>query len=861
MHLLALSTLAITQPLLGILGANPTFFTAHGSSPGQIVWFALAVALVPAIVLSGAALATHMVNARLGARVHLASMSALGFLFVVQVVDALPGPWIIAVLVAAAIATGLVVAYRRHAPVRTATSVLGVSPLLFVGAFVFLSPTNAVIFPEDVTAVGLDDLIDTGTLGDGAPSQGDASETESGEDDPRETGGVGASEAGDGTEAADGADTAPPPDGLAEQIAARFPPIHILVFDELPMASLLDRSGGIDAERWPNFARLADTSHLFSNATTVGFTTERAVPALLTGSYDTAAAPVYSLYPDNLFTLLGDIYDVSSSDPLVDLCPPSICNGAPPEALLALLSEDETPRAETDRPAGTGDPEPAERSIEAGGAAATSGRETPDPHPGGRPEAGSSSLRLLLDDAAIVFGHLATPSGLDLGLPSIGAGWGNFGGDLGLRDDAEVPAPTAPPTTSRSTTTTNTTSTTTTLELPLPIPSGGVTGPPPDAETDAETDSDPVDEVDADAVNRENQEYLDRLSRPDADTRVAEMRDEIARLAGGPVPHLHYLHVLLPHVPWRLHGDGTPYADISLPGYFANWNDDPGPALASQQRHLLQLQFVDGLLGEYLDALETAGVFDDATIIVTADHGISFVAGQPARGPGQGNLGGIAAIPLLYKLPGQTTPTVHTKPVETIDVVPTIAAQLDIETPWPVDGHDLFGPVVERDRIVRYPFPSDVIEPLPPQIEAVTADLLDTFGTGDDGNLYALAGLAPLIGEPVDALGAPPDADLAARDAPVRCWSLERPTAIPEGDGSTGYVRGRLSTARTAAVDLAIVVDGTLTGTSRSFDDGTPHRVYALGDPFLWEGATVDDIELHEIVDGRLVPIPRCGTS
>ena len=48
LHLLSIATLAITQPLLGILGDNPTFFTAHSSTPGQVIWFALLVSVVPA---------------------------------------------------------------------------------------------------------------------------------------------------------------------------------------------------------------------------------------------------------------------------------------------------------------------------------------------------------------------------------------------------------------------------------------------------------------------------------------------------------------------------------------------------------------------------------------------------------------------------------------------------------------------------------------------------------------------------------------------------------------------------------------------------------------------------------------------
>ena len=140
---------------------------------------------------------------------------------------------------------------------------------------------------------------------------------------------------------------------MAERLNNRFPPIYILVLDELPWASLLDESGRIDAVRYPSFARLGATSHVFSNATTVAFNTELAVPALLTGTLQTQPAPVFSMYPDNLFTLLGGVYDVSSSDPLVDLCPPSVCNGSPPEEILELVAADEATRSGQKAPGST----------------------------------------------------------------------------------------------------------------------------------------------------------------------------------------------------------------------------------------------------------------------------------------------------------------------------------------------------------------------------------------------------------------------------------------------------------------------------------------------------------------------------
>ena len=60
-------------------------------------------------------------------------------------------------------------------------------------------------------------------------------------------------------------------------------PVVMIVFDELSGLALMGPDGGIDAARFPNFARLAGDSTWYRNATTVADFTDHALPALLTG--------------------------------------------------------------------------------------------------------------------------------------------------------------------------------------------------------------------------------------------------------------------------------------------------------------------------------------------------------------------------------------------------------------------------------------------------------------------------------------------------------------------------------------------------------------------------------------------------
>src|SRR5215468_1593848 len=50
-QLLAVSGFALAQPLFDILGKNAEFFAVRGSTPGDIVFFALVVTFLPALVL------------------------------------------------------------------------------------------------------------------------------------------------------------------------------------------------------------------------------------------------------------------------------------------------------------------------------------------------------------------------------------------------------------------------------------------------------------------------------------------------------------------------------------------------------------------------------------------------------------------------------------------------------------------------------------------------------------------------------------------------------------------------------------------------------------------------------------------
>ena len=156
--------------------------------------------------------------------------------------------------------------------------------------------------------------------------------------------------------------------------------------------------------------------------------------------------------------------------------------------------------------------------------------------------------------------------------------------------------------------------------------------------------------------------------------------DQIKRQRGR--PGLFFLHTALPHIPWQYLPDGRQYVNAGpdYPGLTnEEWSDDPFAWRLGMQRHLLQTAFADRMIGRLLARLKADGVYDRAMVVVTADHGVSFRRGQSRRGPNPVNFSDIASVPLVIKYPDRQGGRVDDSLVRTIDIVPTIAAELGVK--------------------------------------------------------------------------------------------------------------------------------------------------------------------------------------
>ncbi len=256
--LLGLTGFAISQPLLAFLGESPTWFIFRGARGVEVVLLAIAIALVPPAVLWSLGLIGSLIDKRAGAVVHLLTCASLAVLAVFPHAHGhLRG--VIALALSMLAGAGLVLLYIRSSVFASWLRYLAVLPVIAVLAFVFGSST-----------------------GDFArASQQSPSSTSTGD---------------------------------------QLPPVVFIVLDEFGTQSLLDSNADIDPIRYPNLAEFGESATWFRHYTALTTHTTYSVPSMLTGRWPAQVEPLWSNYPETLFTLLSPTHDVVAFEQFTSLC-------------------------------------------------------------------------------------------------------------------------------------------------------------------------------------------------------------------------------------------------------------------------------------------------------------------------------------------------------------------------------------------------------------------------------------------------------------------------------------------------------------------------------------------------------------
>jgi hypothetical protein len=262
-------------------------------------------------------------------------------------------------------------------------------------------------------------------------------------------------------------------------------------------------------------------------------------------------------------------------------------------------------------------------------------------------------------------------------------------------------------------------------------------------------------------------------------------------------PTLHFLHLVLPHRPFRYLPSGRQYAaPANLP------QSGPWWGALTYQRHELQARYVDHLLGVALDRMRDTGLYDDALVVVTADHGISFGPAQAFERhiyDGQRDAPGVGWVPLFIKAPGQTAAAQDHRNWQHVDLLPTIAGYASVDVPYRVDGVSALGPPRTGDEkpfVFRAPQKRIMLDGAR-HAAAVLRGPDDVFG-------LPAAPRSRLIGKRV--------ADLPVRDGSVRATVANRDAfaAVDPDVSVPAFVHGTVPDGVPSGSRLAIAVNGTI---------------------------------------------------
>ncbi len=337
------------------------------------------------------------------------------------------------------------------------------------------------------------------------------------------------------------------------------------------------------------------------------------------------------------------------------------------------------------------------------------------------------------------------------------------------------------------------------------------------------------------------QEELDEEALAAKKNRPAIFGRFIAAVTPEEKPTLYFLHILLPHKPWKYLPSGKEYNEYGSSIWQAKnqrrgvWERDEFAVAEHYERHLLQLGFVDRLLGALLDRLKQAGLYDRSLIIVAADHGVGFSPGESLRNPTQDNYSQIMMVPCFIKAPHQKAGSIQDRRVETIDILPTMAQILNASLPWEVDGQSALNPDLP-DRVSRVLVRREGARQEKFQLDITKEDTalqrkLALFGSGTGfDRVFQFGPYAGLIGKRADEIGVGKRINVALKDeASYRNVDLNanvQPVFI------SGEIRESLE-----PTTVVISVNNIVRAVTRSFSTGSK------GSKF---GAVVPEASFHQ---------------
>lgn len=181
-----------------------------------------------------------------------------------------------------------------------------------------------------------------------------------------------------------------------------------------------------------------------------------------------------------------------------------------------------------------------------------------------------------------------------------------------------------------------------------------------------------------------------------------------------------------PHVPWYVPQkwyDKFPVNEVQTPPYLKTDMDDV-PAMAQRvadlppmpttewmietnqwknavQAYLACVAFVDAQVGKVLDALEKSDYANNTVVVLWSDHG--YHVGEKNRFGKQALWQRATKSVLIFKLPGNAEKALCSKPVQLVDIYPTLTDLCRIPSNKMNEGHSLL-PLINKPVSAKWPY-------------------------------------------------------------------------------------------------------------------------------------------------------------
>ena len=273
---------------------------------------------------------------------------------------------------------------------------------------------------------------------------------------------------------------------------------------------------------------------------------------------------------------------------------------------------------------------------------------------------------------------------------------------------------------------------------------------------------------------------------------------------------VHFSHILLPHRPWRFATDGRLGRELGTDPRHSTQQDRRRDTYQSLLR---QFVATDSLLLKFLTTLEQSENWNRTMVIVTSDHGLTFMPGESFRdkvNPSKPEtLEDIYRVPLFIKYPNQQAAAINDCPASSIDILPTVVSVAQLPTTAKFDGVDLSTTCPQRtSRKVRWPYTGK-------DLSTDFSDLLARVryydkwidAEGDVDDIHRVGRSGALLGTRIPTTGTQQRTDIR--------WTTVDPNSFV-GIGDTPYsyvparVSGRVTTTKPVCsrCEGVLVVDG-----------------------------------------------------